>query len=56
VQQGFTARDYHHRRPAFIGGRDALIDAEALVEDRVGVVDLAATGAGEIASEQRLQH
>ena len=29
---------------------------EALVENRVRIVDLAAAGAGEIAAEQRLQH
>ena len=56
VQQRFAARDDDDRRAAFIGRRDALVDTQALVEDRVGIVDLAAAGAGEVAAEQRLEH
>ena len=35
---------------------EAFGDAEPLVQDRVGIVDLAAAGAGQVAAEQRLQH
>ena len=45
-----------HRRAAFVDRLEAFVDAEALIEDRVGIVDLAAAGAGEVAAEQRLQH
>src|SRR5271163_2753367 len=56
VQQGFAARDDHHRRAAFLRRCDTLVDTEALIEDRVRVIDLTATGAGEVAAEQRLEH
>jgi hypothetical protein len=56
MQQGLATCDDDHRRPAFVGRRDAFIDAEALVEDCVRIVDLAATGTCEIAAEQRLEH
>jgi hypothetical protein len=56
VQQGFAACDDHHRRAAFFRRRDTLVDAEALIEDCVRVIDLAATGAGEVAAEQWFEH
>ena len=56
MQQRLAARDHDHRRAAFLDRFEAFIDAQALIEDRVGVVDLAAAGAGEIATEQRLEH
>ena len=45
-----------HRRAAFVDRLEALRHRQTLVEDLVGVVDLAAAGAGEVAAEQRLQH
>ena len=56
VQQRLAAGDRHHRRAALIDGAQRVLDRNALVEDFVGIVDLAATRAGEIAAEQRLQH
>src|SRR6516165_2721892 len=56
VQQRFATRDHHHWSTTFIDGREALVDAQALIEDRVRVVDLVATGAGEVATEERLEH
>ena len=56
VQQGFATRDDDHWRAAFFRRLDTLVDAEALIEDCVRVIDLAATGAGEVAAEQRLEH
>src|SRR5947209_8194884 len=56
VDQRLAARDRHHRRSAFIGGVPALLRAHAAVEDRIGIVDLAAADAGQVAAEQGLQH
>ena len=56
VQQRLAAGDRDHRRAAFVDRLQALRDRQALVQDRIGIVDLAAAGAGEIAAEQRLQH
>ena len=56
MDKRLTARDRDHRRAAFVDRLQALRDAEALVEDLVGIIDLAAAGAGQIAAEQRLQH
>src|SRR5262249_13331847 len=46
----------HHRRAAFVGGVEALLDRQPAVEDRIGIVDLAAADASEVAAKQRLQH
>src|SRR5262249_28120380 len=46
----------HHRGSALVDGLHAIGEREPLVQDLVRVVDLAATGAGEIAAKQRLQH
>ena len=56
VQQRLAAGDHDDRRAAFVDRFEAFRDAEALVQDRVGVIDLAAAGAGQVAAEQRLQH
>ena len=56
VQQRLPAGNRHHRRAALIHSLKASLDAQALIEDLVGIIDLAAAGAGEIATEQRLQH
>ena len=56
VEQRLAAGDRDHRRAAFIDGCKAVGHRQALVEDFVGIVDLAAAGAGEIAAEQRLEH
>ena len=56
VQQRLAARDRHHRRAAFVDRVQGVLDRDALIQDFVGIIDLAAAGAGEIAAEQRLQH
>ena len=56
MQQRLAAGDRDHRRAALVDRLEALLDAEALVQDQVRVVDLAAAGAGEVAAEERLEH
>ena len=56
VQQRLAAGDRHHRGAALVDRLEALRDDEALVQDLVGIIDLAAAGAGQIAAEQRLEH
>ena len=56
VQQRFATRDDDDRRPAFVDRGQSVLHREALVEDVIGIVDLAASGAGEIAAKQRLHH
>src|SRR5271166_2785431 len=56
MQQRFAPCYHHHRCTAFVDGPEAFIDAEALIEDRVRIVDLSATSAGEVATEERLEH
>jgi hypothetical protein len=56
VDQRLAAGDRHHRRAAFVGRVPAFLRRHAAVEDRIGIVDLAAADAGEVAAEQRLQH
>ena len=56
VDQRFAAGNSHHRRAAFVRRVPALLRRHAAVEDRIGIVDLAAADAGEVATEQRLQH
>ena len=56
VQQRFAAGDHHHGRAAFVDRLHAVFIRQALVQDLVGIVDLAAARAGEIAAKQRLEH
>ena len=56
VQQRLAAGDRDHRGTARIDRLQALVDREALIEDLIGIIDLAAPGAREIAAEQRLEH
>ena len=56
VQQRLAAGDHHHRRAAFVDRLHAFFIGKALVENLVGIIDLAATGALQIAAKQRLQH
>ena len=56
VDQRLAARNGDHRRAALVDRVEAFLHRQALVEDRVGIIDLAAADAGEIAAEQRLQH
>jgi hypothetical protein len=56
VEQRLAAGDRHDGRAALVHRLETGLDREALIKDRIGVVDLAATHAGEIAAEQRLEH
>src|SRR5665213_3453530 len=56
MEEGLAAGDRHDGRAAFVDRLEAFRDREALVQDLVGIVDLAAAGAGEVAAEQRLEH
>src|SRR5580658_2954877 len=56
VQQRLAASENHDRGAAFVDRVKAFGDAEPLIEDRIGIVDLAAASAGEIAAEQRFEH
>ena len=56
MDQRLAAGDRHHRRAAFVGGIPAFLRRHAAIEDRVGIVDLAAADACEVAAKQRLQH
>ncbi len=56
MDQGFATGDADHRRAAFLDRVEALLRGQALVENVGGVLDLTATGAGQIATEERLQH
>src|SRR5918912_950573 len=56
VQERLATRNDDDRRATFIDSVEAFGDAQALIEDRIGVVDLTATGTGQVAAEQRLQH
>src|SRR5918995_2156493 len=56
VNERLAARDGDHRSSAFIDRLEAISDRQALVEDLVGIIDLAAAVASKVAAEQRLQH
>src|SRR5258708_10492462 len=51
MDERFAAWDRHHGGAALIYRSQALFNREPPIEDRLRVVDLAATGAGEIAPE-----
>jgi hypothetical protein len=56
MNQGLSTGNRDNGRSAFIGGVEALLDRQSLVEDRIRIVDLTAAGAGKIASKQWLKH
>src|SRR6185295_14491284 len=56
VDERLAARNGDHRRAALVDRVEAFLDREALIEDRIRIIDLAAARAREIAAEQRLQH
>src|SRR6185437_3519173 len=55
VHERLAAGDRHHRRAALLHGVDALLDREPPAQDGIRMLDLAATGAGEVALIQRLE-
>ena len=56
MDQRFAAGDRHHRRATFIDRVETFLRRQSLIEDRIWIIDLAATHAGEVAAEQRLEH
>src|SRR5215471_141038 len=58
VDERLTSGEGHHRCPALLHRVDALLDRQSPGQDVVRVLDLAATGAGEVALIERfeLQH
>ena len=56
MDERLAAGNRHHRSATFVDGVEAFLHAQSLVENRRGIVDLAAAGAGEVATEKRLQH
>ena len=56
VQQRLAAGDRNGGRAALVDRGHASLVAQPLVQDLVGIVDLAAAGAGQVAAEQGLQH
>src|SRR5208337_2576399 len=56
VQKRLAAGQDDDRGAALVDRIERVFDGHALVQDGVGVVDLAAGGANQVALEQRLQH
>src|SRR3979409_1831548 len=56
VNKRLAARDGDPRGAAFIAPVEAFLHREPLVKDRIRIIDLAASKAGQIATEQGLQH
>src|SRR5260221_2643545 len=54
VDQRLAAGDRHHGCAALVGGIEALFDGEPPIENWIGIIDLAATDASQIATKQRL--
>src|SRR3546814_18169199 len=56
MQQRLAARDGHDGRAAFVDRRKTLRNTQPPVQNGVGIVDLAAAGAGQVATAQRIEH
>src|SRR6516165_9258462 len=56
VEQRLATGEHDDWGPTFIDGIKTLVDAQALIEDRVGVIDLATACTSEVAAKQRFQH
>ena len=56
VDQGFAARNGDDGGFAFFRGAEALLRRQPLVQDLLGILDLSASGAFQVAAEKRLQH
>ncbi len=56
VHQRFAAGDRNHRRSAFIHGFEAFFRRQFRFQNVRRILDLAATGAGQVAAKERLQH
>ncbi len=56
MQKRLAAGEHDDRRAALVDRLHAVGDRQALIQDLVGIVDLAAARASEVAAEQRLEH
>ena len=56
MDEGFAAGNGDHGGPALVRRGPALFGGKAFVEDVVGVLDLAATRAGEVTTEEGFEH
>ena len=56
MQQGFASGDADHWSAAFFGSFKALLWRQMLFQDMCRILNFAASGAGQIAAEQRLKH
>src|SRR5437588_1935214 len=56
VHQGLAAGDGNHGGAAFVDGAETFFGAEIFFEDVGRVLDLAASGAGQVTAEERFQH
>ena len=56
VQERLAACDRNDGRAAFVHGVQAFVDRQPLIQDLVGIIDLAAARACEVAAKQRLEH
>ncbi len=56
VHERFAAGDGDHGGSAFVDGAETFFRREIFFQDVGGVLDLAASGAGQVAAEQGLEH
>src|SRR5262245_28536164 len=56
VDQRLAPGNGDHRSAALVGGVEALLDRQPAIENGIGIVDLAASDARQIAPKQRLEH
>ena len=56
VQERLPPCDHHDGSAAFIDCGQTIDQRQSLIEDLVGIIDLAATSASQVAAEQWLQH
>ena len=56
MDERLAPRNGDHRRAALVGGVEAFLDGEPAIENGIGIVDLAASDARQIAPKQRLEH
>ena len=56
MHQRLAAGDRNHRRAAFLDRLEALLRRQVHLQDVGGILNLAASRAGQVAAEQRLQH
>jgi len=55
VHERLASGDRHHRRAALLHGADGVLHGQPATEDVRRVLDLAASGAGQVAGKERLQ-